>query len=179
MSSGSIIQGMFSLQPTSKWMGRSDSWDETLDRTNPPWLYHPGFLQIFHAPKGAQNIFLTWVIENSISVTYLYSKGLFRWNVNTDHYSCSFTTVYALSELLNGIDLLFFLFSGHLRPPVDIRNGCFTLACLLIIGAFSDTPNHHLWWCPWWQSATFRGIQHQLYSSLSERWLTDHTPLCM
>lgn len=59
MSSGSIIQGMFPLQPTSKRVGRSHSWDETLDRTNPLWLYHPGFLQIFHDPKGAQDIFLT------------------------------------------------------------------------------------------------------------------------
>lgn len=67
---------MFPLQPTSKWVGRSDSWDETLDRTNPPWLYHPGFLQILHAPKGAQNIFLTWLIENSFSVTHLCSSKL-------------------------------------------------------------------------------------------------------
>lgn len=86
MSSGSIIQGMFPLQPTSEWVGRSDSWDETLDRTNPPWLYHPGFLQILHAPKGAQNIFLTWFIESSFSFTYLYSSKLSVW-VKCDHRS--------------------------------------------------------------------------------------------
>lgn len=130
MSSGSIIQGMFPLQPTSKWVGRSDSWDETLDRTNPPWLYHPGFLQILHSPKGAQNIFLTWLIENEFSVTHLCSPKL-SVQVKCEHRSLLLQHIPFMFYLNYWLELicLLFLFSGHLRPLLDINNGCFTIRC--------------------------------------------------
>lgn len=112
MSSGSIIQGMFLLQPTSKWVGRSDSQDETLDRTNPPWLYHPECLQILHVPKEAQNIVLTRFIEKTVSVpyTYLHLNFLFSWNVGEK------TTLVFYLNYLTGIKL-FFNFPSRAHAP--------------------------------------------------------------
>lgn len=170
MSSGSIIQGMFLLQPTSKWVGRSDSQDETLDRTNPPWLYHPECLQILHVPKEAQNIVLTRFIEKTVSVP------LYLYFISTVQLKCGGKNI-TLPQLcfiwIIWLELSCFLnfLQEHMRPLLDIRSVCFSPRHLLIICSFPDTP-HHLWWC--------QNLPHlpQLNLSLSKRWLTDYIQYC-
>lgn len=136
---------MFPLQPTSKWVARSDSWDETLDRNNPnPGCTTQDFHKSFMRPKGHKTYF--WLNNRNVmfSDLFMFTLTFCSW---------SFTPVYVLSEILTGI--AFFVFRSPVPSSGQIRN--------------------HFCWCPGWQSDTFRGIQKQLYSILNKGWLTDHT----